>query len=145
VVTDEVVYEEMYDSVERAATTASYLDAEHDRDEASLGDQEDASKHGRIIDNLDADEGVTLVDKTQGRNDQDMFDTCVLDDEELVAKKEVSTADLLTTIGEVVTTTGVDVSDAATTPIISIDDITLAKALAALKSAKAMVKEPSVL
>nr|GEW21895.1 hypothetical protein [Tanacetum cinerariifolium] len=188
VVADEVVYEEMYDSVVRAATTATGLDAEQDmgiisktqftttlnepsfirtslgngprcqktmRDaalqtrservskiyndlplsrvktlrsgedrlepselielyEASLGDQEDASKQGRIIDNLDTDEGVTL---------------------------EVSTADPVTTAGEVVTTAGVEVSTAATTPIISMDDITLAKALAALKSAKPMVKE----
>nr|GFB90276.1 hypothetical protein [Tanacetum cinerariifolium] len=38
-------------------------------DEASLGDQEDASKQRRIIDTLDADEGVTLVDETQRRND----------------------------------------------------------------------------
>nr|GFA91025.1 hypothetical protein [Tanacetum cinerariifolium] len=33
-------------------------------DEASFGDQDDASKQGRIIDNLDADEGVTLVNET---------------------------------------------------------------------------------
>nr|GEV80311.1 hypothetical protein [Tanacetum cinerariifolium] len=84
-------------------------------DEASLGDQKDASKQKRIIDNLDADEGVTLVDETQWKNDQDMFDTGVLDDEEVVAEKEVSTADPVTTVGEVVTT-----------------------------SAKPMVKEPSV-
>nr|GEV95111.1 hypothetical protein [Tanacetum cinerariifolium] len=84
--------------------------------EASLGDQEDASKHRRIINNLDDDEGVTLV----------------------------STADPDITPGEVVTTVGVEVSTAATTPTISMDDIILAKALAALKSAKPMVKEPSV-
>nr|GFB30529.1 hypothetical protein [Tanacetum cinerariifolium] len=58
-------------------------------DEASLGDQEDASKQGRIIDNLNADEGVILVDETQGRNDQDMFNTGVLDDEETSAPTEV--------------------------------------------------------
>nr|GFD35333.1 hypothetical protein [Tanacetum cinerariifolium] len=79
-----------------------------------------------------------------GRNDQDMFDIGLLDDEEVVAEKEVSTADLVTTGGEVVTTAGVEVSATATTPTISMDDITLAKALAALKSAKPMVKEPSV-
>nr|GEX31133.1 copia protein [Tanacetum cinerariifolium] len=171
VVADEAVYEEMYDSVKRAATTATGLDAEQDRgiisktqftatlnepssirtssgsgprrqetmgmlllrlglrevlglettktnqaldigslkrrvkklekkankrthklnrlyeigsskrikssDEAGLGDQEDASKQERIIDNFDADEGVTLVDETQARNDQDMFDTAL--------------------------------------------------------------------
>nr|GEU48106.1 hypothetical protein [Tanacetum cinerariifolium] len=82
-------------------------------DEASLGDQEDASKQGRIIDNLNADEGVTL---------------------------EVSTVDPVTTADEVVTTAGLKDSTTAT-PTISMDDITLPKALAALKSAKLMVKD----
>nr|GEY55539.1 hypothetical protein [Tanacetum cinerariifolium] len=118
---------------------------------ASLGDQEDASKQERIVNNLDVDEGVTLVDETQGRNDQDMFDTGVLDDEEVVAEKEVTTTnpvttagEVVTTAGEVVSTAGIEVSTTATTPIISMNDITLAKALAALKSAKPMVKGPSV-
>nr|GEW71650.1 putative ribonuclease H-like domain-containing protein [Tanacetum cinerariifolium] len=75
-------------------------------EDASLGDQEDASKQGRMITNLDADEGVALVDETQGRNDQDMFDTSILDDEEVVVAKEVSTADPITTAGELVTTGG---------------------------------------
>nr|GEW31918.1 MAK10-like protein [Tanacetum cinerariifolium] len=57
-------------------------------EDASLGDQEDASKQGRMIANLNADEGVALVDETQGRNDQDMFDTSIFDDEEVVAEKE---------------------------------------------------------
>nr|GEV82984.1 hypothetical protein [Tanacetum cinerariifolium] len=181
VVVDEAVYVEMYDSVERAATTATGLDTNQalqirslkrrvkklekkaskrthklkrsykigssgrieSSDEASLGDQEDASKQEMIIDNLDADKGVTLVDETQGRNDQDMFDIGVLDDE-VVAKKEVSTADPVTTASEIVITVAVKVSTTAATPIIFMDDITLAKALAALKSAKPMVKEPSV-
>nr|GEU65440.1 putative ribonuclease H-like domain-containing protein [Tanacetum cinerariifolium] len=68
-------------------------------------------------------------------------DEGLLDDEEVVAEKEVSTADLVTTGGEVVTTAGVEVSATATTPTISMDDITLAKALAALKSAKPMLAE----
>nr|GEV23551.1 ribonuclease H-like domain-containing protein [Tanacetum cinerariifolium] len=82
---------------------------------ASLGDQKDASKQGRIIDDHDADEGVTLVDETQGRNDQDVFDTSIFDDEEVVAEKEVSTADPVPTAGEVVTTTDVEVSTLAIT------------------------------
>ncbi|GJT17877.1 putative ribonuclease H-like domain-containing protein [Tanacetum coccineum] len=74
--------------------------------EASLGDQEDASKQGRKIDDIDKDAEITLVDETQARYGDDlMFDTCVLDDEEVfagqdmakkeinVAKKKVSTAD----------------------------------------------------
>ncbi|GJV69786.1 putative ribonuclease H-like domain-containing protein [Tanacetum coccineum] len=45
---------------------------------ASLGDQEDASKQGRKIDDIDKDAEVTLVDKTQGRyDDAQMFDTNV--------------------------------------------------------------------
>ncbi|GJV37726.1 hypothetical protein Tco_1410203 [Tanacetum coccineum] len=79
-------------------------------DEASLGDQEDASKQGRKIDDIDKDAEITLVDETQGRYGDDlMFDTGVLDDEEVfagqdmaekeinVAEKEVSTADPVTT------------------------------------------------
>ncbi|GJZ31791.1 retrovirus-related pol polyprotein from transposon TNT 1-94 [Tanacetum coccineum] len=41
---------------------------ESSKDEG-LGDQEDASKQGRKIADLDADVEVTLVDETQGRND----------------------------------------------------------------------------
>ncbi|GKF65398.1 hypothetical protein Tco_0191915, partial [Tanacetum coccineum] len=53
-------------------------------DEASLGAQEDASKQGRKIVDLDADAEVTLIDETQGRNDEDlMFNTSVLDGEEV--------------------------------------------------------------
>ncbi|GKE39060.1 hypothetical protein Tco_1462465, partial [Tanacetum coccineum] len=86
-------------------------------DEASLGNQEDTSKQGRKIDDIDKDAEITLVDETQGRYVDDLlFDTAVLDDEEVftgqdmaekeinVAEKEVSTADLVTTAGEVVTT-----------------------------------------
>nr|GEV18170.1 hypothetical protein [Tanacetum cinerariifolium] len=117
VIADEAVYKEMYDNVERATTTATGLDV-----------VDPGAKISR---------GMLLL--RLGRNDQVMFDTGVLDDEE-VAVKEVSTADPVTTAGEVVTTGGVKVSATATTPTISMDDITLAKALAALKSAKPMDK-----
>nr|GEX83098.1 hypothetical protein [Tanacetum cinerariifolium] len=50
--------------------------------------------------------GVTLVDETQGRNDQDMLDTIILDDEKVVVEKEVSIVDLVPTASEVVTTAG---------------------------------------
>nr|GEY32550.1 hypothetical protein [Tanacetum cinerariifolium] len=60
-------------------------------DEQSLG-EEDASKHGRNIADINADAEITLVDETvedQGRyDDQEMFDTSVLDDEEEVLLKE---------------------------------------------------------
>nr|GEU94184.1 hypothetical protein [Tanacetum cinerariifolium] len=117
-------------------------------EDACLGDQEDVSKQERMIEDLDADEGVALVDETLGRNDQDMFDTSILDDEEVVAKKEVSTADPVPTAGEVVTTAGVKVSTTAITSQISMDEITLAKALIDIKTSKPkekgiVMQEPS--
>ncbi|GJW67813.1 putative ribonuclease H-like domain-containing protein [Tanacetum coccineum] len=45
-------------------------------------EREDAFKHGRKIANIDVDAEVTLIDETQGRNDDNlMFDTCVLDEQ----------------------------------------------------------------
>nr|GEY53490.1 hypothetical protein [Tanacetum cinerariifolium] len=77
-------------------------------------------KKGRMIDNIDQDVENTLVDDTQGRmNEEDMFGVNDLDGDEVfldvsasekveqsvkVVEKEVSTADLVTTLGEVVTT-----------------------------------------
>ncbi|GJZ93284.1 hypothetical protein Tco_0665349 [Tanacetum coccineum] len=56
--------------------------------EESLGDQEDASKQGRKMANIDADAEVTLIDETQGRNDDNlMFDTGVLDEQEVEVEK----------------------------------------------------------
>nr|GEW60319.1 hypothetical protein [Tanacetum cinerariifolium] len=88
--------------------------------EASLGDQEDASKQGRMIDNIDQDVEITLVDDNQGRiNEEDIFGVNDLDGNEVVVdflasekvkqsikvvENEVSTADPVTTVGEVVTT-----------------------------------------
>ncbi|GJY15739.1 hypothetical protein Tco_0386161 [Tanacetum coccineum] len=213
-VTDEAVYEEMDDNLERVAATATSLDAEQDRgninktqskatlnepssigtssgsgpmcqdtmgdtiaqigfenvsktskdsllarvgrsarmvssDDASLGDQEDASKQGRKIDDIDKDAVITLIDETQGRYGDDlMFDTCVLDDEKVfagqdmaekeinVAEKEVSTADLVTTAGEVVTTTTLT----ETTTADDLTNLTLAQTLREVRSAKSKVK-----
>ncbi|GJW52625.1 putative ribonuclease H-like domain-containing protein [Tanacetum coccineum] len=44
------------------------------------------SKQGRKIANIDADIEVTLIDKSQGRNDDLVFDTGVFDGEEVFAK-----------------------------------------------------------
>nr|GFC31722.1 hypothetical protein [Tanacetum cinerariifolium] len=86
----------------------------------------------------DANEGVTLVDETHEKNDQHMFDIGVLDDEEVVAEKEITTADPVTAVGEVVTTVGVEVSTTAITSQISMymDEITLATALIDIKTLK---------
>nr|GEY73378.1 hypothetical protein [Tanacetum cinerariifolium]GEY74475.1 hypothetical protein [Tanacetum cinerariifolium] len=51
--------------------------------EASLGDQKDASKQGRMIDNIDHDVEITLVDETPRRiNKEDMFRVNDLDGDE---------------------------------------------------------------
>ncbi|GKA42070.1 hypothetical protein Tco_0734730 [Tanacetum coccineum] len=68
---------------------------------------------------------VTLVDETQGRNDEEMFDTGILDGEEVfaehdVVEKEVSTSKVTT--------------DSATTTIV--DELTLAQTLIEIKAAK---------
>nr|GFC30102.1 hypothetical protein [Tanacetum cinerariifolium] len=80
--------------------------------------EEDASKQGRNIVDIDADADTILVDETgedQGRYDnQEMFDADVLNDEEVV---------------ETVVTD-------ATTTVVSIDDITLAQALVEIKTSK---------
>ncbi|GJQ95574.1 hypothetical protein Tco_0006713 [Tanacetum coccineum] len=125
-----------------------------------LGDQEDASKQGRKIDEIDQDAEVTLVDETQGRyGDNLMFDTGVLDNEQDMAEKEVdmaekdvSTADPVTTAGEVVTTANVVVSTAEvttdSTTTTTVDELTLAQTLIEIKAAKpkargVIVQEPS--
>ncbi|GJY17661.1 hypothetical protein Tco_0389152 [Tanacetum coccineum] len=96
--------------------------------EARLGDQEDASKQGRNIVKIDADD--------------------MTDQEVNVAEKEVSAADAVTTAGEVVTTASVDISTASVPIIVSTattttppttttkDDMTLAETLMEIKSAK---------
>ncbi|GKD26995.1 hypothetical protein Tco_1233209 [Tanacetum coccineum] len=100
-----------------------------------LGDQEDASKQGRKIDDIDKDAEVTLVNETQGRyDDAQMFDTNVFNGEEVFVAEQSEKV-----VEEVVSTA--EVSAAAT---ITTEEITLAQALAELRSAKPkiVVQEP---
>ncbi|GKB79736.1 hypothetical protein Tco_0946631 [Tanacetum coccineum] len=115
----------------RKISSASRVESSND---VSLGAQEDASKQGRKIADLDANAEVTLIDEAQERYDEEMlFD--VQDDlqgeevvaEKEVAEKEVSAADPVTTAGEVVTT-----ASATTT----VDELTLAQTLIEIKAAK---------
>ncbi|GJX85058.1 putative ribonuclease H-like domain-containing protein [Tanacetum coccineum] len=119
--------------------------------EESLG-EEDASKQGRKIDDIDADEGVTLVDETaenQGRfNDEEMFDAGVLDGEEVfsnaeqevVAVKEVHVEEVEKVISIAkVTTAGIEVTTASATTTTA-DDLTLAQTLMEIRSARPKVK-----
>nr|GEU88116.1 retrotransposon protein, putative, unclassified [Tanacetum cinerariifolium] len=122
-------------------------------DEEGLGDQEDASKQGTSIADIDKDGWITLVDDTQGRmNEENLFGVHDLDGYKVIidvtasenviqstkdAENEVSTADLVTTTGEVVTTAeDVEVAVAATTLQISKDELTLAQTLMEIKAAK---------
>ncbi|GJY01255.1 hypothetical protein Tco_0359407 [Tanacetum coccineum] len=81
-------------------------------EDEGLDDQEDASKQGRKIYDIDADEDITL---------------------ENVHDAEI-TADPVTTAGEVVTTASIEVSPASPT------ELTLAQTLIKIKSAKPKVK-----
>ncbi|GJZ12023.1 hypothetical protein Tco_0546782 [Tanacetum coccineum] len=81
------------------------------------------------------------------RHDDDlMFDTSVLNDEEVfvghdMAEKKVSTVDIVTTAGEVVTTANVELSTASPTDAtITTVELTLAQTLAELKSARPKTK-----
>ncbi|GJV47414.1 hypothetical protein Tco_1437626 [Tanacetum coccineum] len=87
----------------------------------------------RKIADIDADAEVTLIDETQGKNDDNlMFDTGVLDEQEVKVEKVVSTAEVTT-------------KSATTT---TIDELTLAQTLIEIKAVKpkvrgVMIQEPS--
>nr|GEU40371.1 hypothetical protein [Tanacetum cinerariifolium] len=115
----------------------------------SLGAQEDASKQGRIIEDIDQDAKIALVDEAQGRmHDVDMFgvddlegNEVFIDVREKIVEKEVSTADPVTTAGEVVIAASVEDSVAPTTATTADvdDELTLAKSLIAIKAVKPKV------
>ncbi|GJV50000.1 hypothetical protein Tco_1440212 [Tanacetum coccineum] len=104
--------------------------------------EEDASKQGRKFHDIDDDEDITL----ENVHDEDMFDTYVFNDKEVfagqdMAEKEVSTADPVTTDGEVVTTANVEVSTASpTAATITIVELTLAETLTELKRERPKTK-----
>ncbi|GJQ96922.1 hypothetical protein Tco_0008061 [Tanacetum coccineum] len=96
------------------------------------------------IADIDADNDVTLVNETQERYDDDlMFDTGVLDDDEMPVEAKVDGKDEAvttasvddSTAGEAVTTASVDDSVVPTT----IEEITLALTLIQIKAAKPKV------
>ncbi|GJS57979.1 putative ribonuclease H-like domain-containing protein [Tanacetum coccineum] len=105
--------------LENTKTTQAEEIVKSSRVEESLG--KDASKQRRI-NAIDADEDNTLVND---QDDADMFDVNILTGDEALAKQEVATKD--------VNLTG--------------DEVTLAQALASLKSVKSqanIIEEPSV-
>ncbi|GKD09802.1 hypothetical protein Tco_1189487 [Tanacetum coccineum] len=111
-------------------------------DYESLGDHKDASKQRRRIEDIDKDADVSLVNETQERQDEDlMFDTGVLDDDEMFVEATISEKDEHSTnlddstAGEAVTSASVEGSAAPTT----IKEITLAQTLIQIKIAKPKV------
>ncbi|GJV48212.1 hypothetical protein Tco_1438424 [Tanacetum coccineum] len=110
--------------------------------EASLGDQEDASKHGRKIDDIDKDAEITLVDETQGRyGDEDMFGVNNLDGDEVVVESEVTDKagekrNIVEEAVVMIDTITISVSAATITNV----ELTLAQTLAELKSARPKTK-----
>ncbi|GJQ93283.1 hypothetical protein Tco_0004422 [Tanacetum coccineum] len=95
-------------------------------DEASLGDQEDASKQGRKIHDIDADKDITL-DSTHFDTDPDMFGVHDLDGDEVFVETEEPVVNAATTTSIIPVSAAKDLSDV---------DMTLAQALAELKSTK---------
>nr|GEW81628.1 hypothetical protein [Tanacetum cinerariifolium] len=126
-VVDEAVNEKMDDSLERAITTATSLDAEQDM--------------GNII-NVHRDEDIFDV------NDQDytlMFDADKdLQGEEVVVEKEVAGKDVSAieevNTASIVTSITATTTTIAITPTISMDEITLVKALIYIKTSRPNAK-----
>ncbi|GJZ28895.1 hypothetical protein Tco_0573542 [Tanacetum coccineum] len=167
-VADKVVYEARDDILERDTITATGLDADlggspkrqdtigdtsaHTRSEnvskfsndpflagvglsaridslddgASLGDQEDAFKQGRKIHDIDADEDITL----ENVYDADMFGVHDLDGDEVFVETEEHVVNAATTTSIIPVSAAKDLSDV---------DMTLAQALAEIKSTKPKV------
>ncbi|GJR57285.1 retrovirus-related pol polyprotein from transposon TNT 1-94 [Tanacetum coccineum] len=98
-------------------------------DEATLGDQEDASKQERKIHDIDADNDITL-DSTHFDIDPDMFGMHDLDGDEVFIETEEPVVNDATTTSTILVSAAKDLSDV---------DMTLAQALAELKSTKPKV------
>nr|GEU87244.1 ribonuclease H-like domain-containing protein [Tanacetum cinerariifolium] len=131
----------------RNMQTTTYERLSMVREKRTVGREEDASKQGRSIEDIDQDAEIALVDEAQGRmHDVDMFgvddgNEVFVDVREKIVEKEVSTADPVNTAGEVVTTASVEDSVAPTTATTANvdDELTLEKTLIAIKESKPKV------
>ncbi|GKB94693.1 hypothetical protein Tco_0980830 [Tanacetum coccineum] len=119
----------------RKVGSSSRVESSND---SSLGAQEDASKQGRKIEDLDADAEVTLVNETQEmNNDNLMFDTSMLEEQEIEFEKVVEEP----VVSVATTTKSIPVSAAkvVTTASASIEipnELTLAQTFIEIKTAK---------
>nr|GEW74409.1 hypothetical protein [Tanacetum cinerariifolium] len=133
----------------RLKKVGSSKQVESSEEKDSLGAQEDASKHRRSTKDIDQDVEIALVDKAQGRmHDAYMFgvddlegNEVIIDVRKKIVEKEVSTADTVTTAGEVVIAASVEDSAAPTTTTTTDvdDELTLVNTLIAIKAAKSKV------
>nr|GEX52784.1 hypothetical protein [Tanacetum cinerariifolium] len=87
----------------------------------SLGAQEDASKQGRMIEEIDQDDEIALDADTQGRKNND----------EMFGVDDLSRDEVVTTVADKV--------NVAPTTNVTEDKITMAQALAVLKSVKPII------
>ncbi|GKD42977.1 hypothetical protein Tco_1267622 [Tanacetum coccineum] len=145
-VADEAVYKRLDDSLVRAATTASNLEAEQDngniiktRSKAipnesgsqgttlGGGPRRQETMGGRI-NSIDADEDITLVND---QDDADMFDVNTLAGEEVFVAEE--SGNVVEEVVVVIDATSIILVSAA---IITDVEVTLAQAVSELKSAK---------
>ncbi|GJT09822.1 hypothetical protein Tco_0856864 [Tanacetum coccineum] len=129
----EVVHKELGDSLVRAATTTSSLEAEQGNgnitktrfkatpnESSSLGTPSGGAPRGGLND-IDADEEITLV-SVQDDADKEMFDVDALNGEEVfVAGQNENVVEEVVDVAQV--------STAATTVTITTEEITLAQAL----------------
>nr|GEX88963.1 ribonuclease H-like domain, reverse transcriptase, RNA-dependent DNA polymerase [Tanacetum cinerariifolium] len=85
--------------------------------EASLGDQKDASKQGRLIDNINQDVEIRLVDDTKGRmNEEDMFRVNNLDGDEDELTLAQTLIEIKAAKPKAITTAATTVTTAGTRP-----------------------------
>nr|GEU63540.1 uncharacterized mitochondrial protein AtMg00810-like [Tanacetum cinerariifolium] len=129
-VADEAVHKELSDRLvpRNHGDTTTQTRVESSDNEESLG--EDASKQGRRIDVIDADDEITLVNDA----DYEMFGVDDLGGEEVFVAGQNDNV-----VEEVVN--AAQASTTATTKTITIKETTLAQALKALKTSKPKVKE----
>ncbi|GKA03658.1 hypothetical protein Tco_0676439 [Tanacetum coccineum] len=96
--------------------------------------EEDASKQGRKIHDIDADEDITL-DSTHFDTDPDMFGVHDLDGDEVFVETKEPVVNAATTTSTILVSAAKDLSDV---------DMTLAQALAELKNVKPKVATTAV-
>ncbi|GKE12775.1 hypothetical protein Tco_1416326 [Tanacetum coccineum] len=119
IVADEAVHKELGDSLVRAATTASSLESDLKRKVKKLEQKKRSRTHGlKRLHKVGISRRVESSGDEDSLDDVEMFDVNTLTGDEVVAEQEVAAKDVNLTI----------------------DEVTLAQALAALKSVKPKVK-----